>query len=157
MRAKATGICMILCLAGCGPAQVEEAPLDNQAVTGAPVESLPDADMNASLGELGVDHTAPPPAGEGAPRFVGRWAAVERECTAAAWTFTAEELSTPTGAICRFGEVRAVPGGYDVAARCRAEGPEIEDRLELRFAESAGAMLLRSESIAEVGLIPCDS
>jgi hypothetical protein len=45
----------------------------------------------------------------------------------------------------------------DIAARCTAEGPEQEDEIRIRFAESAGGMLIESERIADEGLIPCDS
>ena len=58
--------------------------------------------------------------------------------------------------MCQFTEVEEVPGGYDIKARCTAEGPEQEDVLEIRFAESAGAMLFESQSIADAGLISCD-
>jgi hypothetical protein len=108
----------------------------------------PDADINASLEEV---------AGlEAPPRFVGRWAAEERLCADTAWRFTAGELRTPAGSICRFTEVREVPGGYDIAARCTAEAPERDDVLRLRFPESAGGMLFESDSIADAGLVRCE-
>lgn len=90
------------------------------------------------------------------PRFVGRWAAEERLCATAAWRFTGNELRTPAGSVCRFERVRAVPGGYDIDARCTAERPPTDDRLEIRFAESAGAMLFESDVIADAGLISCN-
>jgi hypothetical protein len=94
--------------------------------------------------------------GEGKSRFVGRWAAEEGLCENAAWVITSEELRTPAGSVCRLGEVEEVQGGYDIAARCTAEGPERDDVLELRFAESAGALLFDSDSIAEAGLVRCE-
>jgi hypothetical protein len=48
-----------------------------------------------------------------------------------------------------------VPGGYDIAARCTSEGPPVDDLLELRFAQSARAMLFESRSIADAGLERC--
>lgn len=77
-------------------------------------------------------------------------------CPDKAWVFTATSLETPAGSVCRFSNVRSVPGGFDVAARCTAEGPPTDDRLEIRFAESAGAMLFESNVIADAGLIRCE-
>jgi len=51
--------------------------------------------------------------------------------------------------------VTQVPGGYDVKATCTAKGPPATDTLEIRFAESAKAMLFKSKSIAEAGLVFC--
>lgn len=90
-----------------------------------------------------------------APRFVGRWAVDEQSCAARAWVFTRESLRTPAHSVCRFNDVRTVPGGYDIAARCTAEGPPTDDTLEIRFAESARAMLFESRLIADAGLIKC--
>jgi hypothetical protein len=64
-------------------------------------------------------------------------------------------LRTPAGSVCAFSEVKAVPGGYDIAATCTAEGPPAKDMLKIRFAESARAMLFESRSIADAGLIAC--
>ena len=108
----------------------------------------PDADLNASLEEVaGLEQP---------PRFVGRWAVGEDFCADTAWRFTAGELTTPAGAVCRFTAVREVPGGYDVAARCTAEAPERDDLLKVRFPQSAGGMLFESETIADAGLVRCD-
>jgi hypothetical protein len=88
-------------------------------------------------------------------RFIGRWAADERQCSAQAWRFTATALSTPAGSHCTFMKVKEVPGGYDIAARCTAEAPPVNDTLKLRFAESARALLFESGSIADAGLVRC--
>lgn len=88
-------------------------------------------------------------------RYIGRWAVEERLCATTAWRFTKSSLHTPAGSVCKFGEVRDVPGGYDIAARCTSEGPPVQDTLKLRFAESAQAMLFESESIASTGLTKC--
>lgn len=98
----------------------------------------------------------PPVAAPAGYRFVGNWAAEERLCADKAWVFTANMLRTPAGSVCRFANVRSVPGGYDIAARCTAEGPPVDDRIEIRFAESAGAMLFESRAIADAGLIRCE-
>ena len=117
-------------------------------------EPPPDADLDASLNLLGED---PPRPGEEPepPRFVGRWAATEALCGQAAWRFTPTQLTTPAGSVCLFEEVRIVPGGFDIAARCTAEAPERDDTIRLRFAESAGGMLFGSASIADAGLVRC--
>jgi hypothetical protein len=88
-------------------------------------------------------------------RFVGRWAAKAGNCSTQAWEFTASALNTPAGSQCKFRKVTEVPGGYDIAARCTAEGPPTEDVLKLRFAESAKALLFESKTIADAGLVHC--
>ena len=88
-------------------------------------------------------------------RFIGRWAANVGNCSSKAWRFTATSLNTPAGSQCTFREVTEVPGGYDIAARCTAEGPPTDDTLELRFAESAKALLFESDVIADAGLVRC--
>lgn len=89
-------------------------------------------------------------------RFIGRWATDERNCRNLAWRFTATSLRTPAGSVCNFRRVTEVPDGYDVAARCTAEGPPVGDTLKLRFAESARALLFESNSIADAGLVRCN-
>jgi hypothetical protein len=133
------------------PAQEEVVETGNFAEQVRP--QLPDADINASLESIVGDGNGADPA---APRFVGLWAADQRLCARTAWRFSEEELSTPAGAVCRFTDVRAVPGGYDIAARCTAEAPERDDRLRLRFPESARGMLFESDSIADAGLVRCE-
>ena len=88
-------------------------------------------------------------------RFVGRWAANVGNCPGKAWRFTATSLNTPAGSQCTFRKVTEVPGGYDIAARCTAEGPPTDDTLKLRFAESAKALLFESDVIADAGLVRC--
>jgi hypothetical protein len=95
-----------------------------------------------------------PPAGAD-PRFVGAWAADASMCTDKAWHFTETGLETPAGSVCHFNRVTKISGGYDIAARCTAEGPEQDDLIKIRFAESAKAMLFDSASIADTGLIYC--
>jgi len=88
-------------------------------------------------------------------RFVGQWAANARNCANQAWTFSATSLKTPAGSQCTFRNVTEVPGGYDIAASCTAEGPPTSDTLKLRFAESAKALLFESGTIADAGLVRC--
>ena len=156
MKRTWVAACIVLSLAACRREPSQEAPVDLPDGTGNAAneagEPLPEPDINASLQAIGALHPD-----EAEYRFVGRWAADQRLCENEAWRFTDSELRTPTGSVCRFTDIRAVDGGYDIAAHCTAEGPEMEDQLRIRFAESAGAMLFESEHVAEEGLIPCDS
>lgn len=130
----------ILLLCGCGGAVEDKAKTESTSADNAPPAP-------ASTGAL------PPP--ETALRFVGRWAAEARLCADRAWRFTRTSLSMPAGSSCRFSQVRPVPGGFDIVARCAAEGPPRDDRLSIRFAESAQAMLFESDTIADTGLVYC--
>lgn len=76
-------------------------------------------------------------------------------CSGNAWRFTATSLNTPAGSQCTFRKVTEVSGGYDIAARCTAEGPPAADVLKVRFAESAKALLFESKTIADAGLVRC--
>ena len=124
--------------------------------------TVPTADMSEPTPPPVEETQAPEPAARSAepaaeePRFVGLWAADERMCADKAWRFTGTSLATPAGSVCRFEDVTSAPGGYDIAARCTAEGPETADALEIRFAESAEAMLFESDVIADAGLIRCE-
>ena len=88
-------------------------------------------------------------------RFIGRWATEQGKCAALPWRFTADRLTTPAGSVCTFRHVSEVPGGYDIAARCNAKGRPANDTIELRFAESARALLLDSDVIGDSGLVRC--
>ncbi len=150
-----------------GPANSSQSAANAAAGAMAPVaapQATPQADINASLalnpfddsqaGDVGAQPGALPPA-DRPLRFVGRWATDQAHCGDRAWLFTADQLTTPAGSVCRFGRVDQVPAGYDIAARCTAEGPERADTIRLRFAESAQAMLFESESVADAGLAYC--
>ena len=99
--------------------------------------------------------TLQPPPVSASHRFTGRWASEESDCAHRAWIFTVSSLKTPAGAVCSFSKVSEVPGGYDIAASCTAEGPPRDDMLKLRFAQSARALLFESEIIADAGLMRC--
>lgn len=151
LRSLVGSVFIALAAAGCQSEPATDAPREaaEPAATSNDIgPPPPKADMEASL-NLGADQPS-------APRFVGLWATEERLCETTAWRFSERELRTPAGSVCQFTEVEEVPGGYDINARCTAEGPEQEDVLEIRFAESAGAMLFESQSIADAGLISCD-
>ncbi len=156
MRALTSIACLAI-LAGCnkGPATGEP----NGPVAGAPggpVATGPaDANNLVSGGAAtAVQAGALPPPGP-LPRFVGKWATDQKSCDSAAWQFTQSNLRTPAGSSCGFDQVSEVPGGYDVKATCTAEGPPTPDTLQIRFAESAKAMLFSSKTIADTGLVFC--
>ena len=148
MRFRTLVFCLLVAACRQEPAGDEaQAPAGKTAANGAAGPPPPDADIHASLADLNMP--APP------PRFVGRWAAEAALCGSAAWEFTEAGLETPAGSVCRFVEMEEVPGGYDIEALCTAEAPEREDRIELRFPESAGGMTFESGSIADSGLVRC--
>lgn len=134
------------------------AAVENAAETQAAGTSGPGTNATAGDGSEPADTGtgALPPASRPL-RFVGRWASEVANCRNRAWNFTASGLDTPAGSQCHFKDIRKVPGGYDIAARCTAEAPPRDDKISLRFAESAKAMLFESESIADAGLIYCGS
>ena len=134
---RALVVPLLLALAGCGqPDSGGDRTRTNQAEP--PPAATPEP-------------AAPP------PRYVGRWAAKLELCRDGAWDFQERHLSTAGEVSCDFDRVDEAQGGYDIAATCLAEGNRAPDRIKLRFAESAGAMLVESKSFAPpVGLIRCD-
>ena len=149
-------IVFLLALSSCG-----DASRDGSAPE--PPQPANEADVSDAAATVGNESAKVPtaPAGQRLPppetamRFVGSWAAVAGRCADQAWRFTRTSLKTPAGSVCRFSDVKPVPGGYDIAARCTAEGPPQDDLIRLRFAESAQAMMFESDSIADAGLVHC--
>ena len=141
-------LALLCALSSCGSEPEPDQPFDaGNGLAGHLGPPPPDADVNASLEEVaGLEPRA---------RYFGRWAVADEFCRDSTWRFTERELTTPAGSICRFTDVREVPGGYDIAARCTAEAPEQDDRIRLRFPESAGGMLFESDVIADAGLVRC--
>ena len=88
-------------------------------------------------------------------RYTGTWASSKTGCASKPWRFTAKSLDVKGGPQCSFYNVAKVPGGYDVAAECPTKKPVHTDLIKLRFAESAGAMLVESNAISPTGLIYC--
>ena len=88
-------------------------------------------------------------------RFVGTWAKSHAECASKPWKFTADALDAAGGPHCSLYKVTKAPGGYDLAAECPAKQPVHTDLIRLRFAESAGGMLVESNAIPPTGLIFC--
>jgi hypothetical protein len=141
----------LLMLAGCSH---KAGPPENQAGANEKVT----AEANVSGDVAGANEAAPatklPPASS-AHRFVGTWAKSQAECRSKPWIFTADSLNATDGPKCSFYKVSTAPGGYDIAATCPAKEPVHTDLFKLRFAESAGAMLVESNAISPTGLIYC--
>lgn len=149
-----------LALAACQDRESAEAPAKAVAEAGraadapAPVPAPETLPTTQALPAAPAPGTGLPPA-NAEPRFAGSWAAHAGMCGDKAWHFTDTGLKTPAGSVCHFSRVTKVAGGYDIAARCTAEGPEQDDLIKIRFAESAKAMLFESTTIADTGLIYC--
>ena len=99
--------------------------------------------------------SALPPEGE-TFRFAGRWAESVEMCREEPWTITSERLTAPEGAACDLTRIEKSPGGYAIDARCTIDGETRDDRIVLRFAESAQALLVEgAETLPETGLVRC--
>jgi hypothetical protein len=153
----AAAIAISLALAACSP---KAGPPENQATANEKVAA--EANVTGNMAGVSVaENVAAPaqkpgklPPANAALRFVGAWAASPAECKSKPWKFTADALSG-SGPHCSFYNVAKAPGGYDIAATCPAKEPVHTDLFKLRFAESAGAMLVESNAIAPTGLIYC--
>jgi hypothetical protein len=164
MRWNAAAGLACLALAGCSEdggnnaAAVErEAPETAQADSGQQSAAAPENEAAAAPDRQPGNGAGSLPPVNGQLRFVGRWASSAANCPNLAWRFTERRLETPAGSVCTFSEVTPAEGGYDIVATCTAEGPPTEDRITIRFAESAQAMLFESDSIADAGLVYCGS
>jgi len=155
--AIAIAIAISLALAACND---KPGPPENQATADEKVTA--EANVSGNMAGVRVDENAAAPAQKpgklppvnAALRFVGTWAASSAECKSKPWKFTADALSG-AGPHCSFYNVAKAPGGYDIAATCPAKEPVHTDLFKLRFAESAGAMLVESNAIVPTGLIYC--
>ena len=136
-------VVLAIALTACGQ---RHAASDNEARTN---QSAPAAETNVI-----ANTTATLPPANAALRFVGTWAANQAECASKPWIFTEKALSG-SGPHCDFYKVSKSAGGYDIAATCPAKEPVHTDLIRLRFAESAGAMLVESNAIPPTGLIYC--
>ncbi|MGN6497996.1 MAG: hypothetical protein ACTHK5_11785 [Tsuneonella sp.] len=150
---KAAGALMagaLLALAACAPSaehkQAEPTSAASQSTASGPAVSSSAAAPGTTL----------PPAGGGAPRYVGRWATRADLCEGGAWVFTRDHFGIEDGPECHFDKVAEIPGGYHIAARCTAKGKQSRSDVMLRFAESAHAMLVEGlASLPDTGLIYC--
>jgi hypothetical protein len=154
-------------LAACSPAPSDNATrqIATPAATAgstapAPVATSSGASPEATSSLSPSPSPAPPsstgrlPPADAANRYVGRWATRESLCKSGTWRFEPQRLVTAGEVACDFDHVGKVPGGYDIAALCRAEGETSKDTIKLRFAQSAQAMLVQSK-MWDVGLIYC--
>lgn len=143
----------LLALAACSPAQeqrnaatpAESPTVANAAAIGAPAPAHDDPPLDNTAAE-----------GDGAPaRFVGRWAANPELCRDGAWRFEEKHLATAGEVSCDFDRVTHVADGYDVAARCLAEGVTSEEAIRLRFADTSDAMYVESKTFRAITLERC--
>jgi hypothetical protein len=130
----------------------------------AACEKEPAAEAPNATPPANVTPPAPPrpapgitlPAPEANLRFIGRWAVDAKSCADPAWNFTERDLTTKGHVYCAFDRIKPVPGGYDIAAICQAEGDETREQMRLRFAESAKAMTVESDvTYKPIGLVWC--
>jgi hypothetical protein len=141
---------LALALLSCRQEPAGEAPSDapgeaNTAATG------PNADINASLETV----AEAPSHGLQTPSFIGRWAPTADLCANSAWRFTENALQTPS-ANCQFSNVREVPDGFDIAARCTIEGAATrDDVLRLRFSQINGGLMVESDALPDMGMYRC--
>ena len=146
-----------LALTACGDRDETRPP--SAANLAAPNPQTVEPPANAAGDPVAADTTTPPgelPPAASPTRYVGQWAAASLGCAEPAWRFEADRLTTRGEVSCAFMQVTPAPGGYDVAARCLAEGEERASTLRLRFAESAKAMLVAGGPFSgEIGLTYC--
>jgi hypothetical protein len=115
--------------------------------------------QTADLPETAPPVSTPEPAPSVTPapepaRYIGRWAANAGLCKDGAWRFEEMDLSTAGEVSCDFHRVANVPGGYDAAATCFAEGEQSEDVVKLRF-PAGGGMRVESKIFQPITLIRC--
>jgi hypothetical protein len=149
---RGLGIAAVMLLAACG--QKSQSSGSN-VVAGTPTRIAAEtaganSGANAAINEAG----AVPPA-NAVMRYVGSWARSKADCASNPWRFTLKSLKATGGPQCSFYNVAKAPGGYDIGAECPTKLPIHEDLIKLRFAESAGAMLIESNAIPPTGLIYC--
>ena len=154
---KSIGVALTLAAAACtqkpgaNETQTKTAPATVQSNSAAATEAS-SGSANAAASE---NHVGVLPPANASVRYVGTWATSPANCKAKPWRFTSDSLQAKGGPQCSFYNVAKVPGGYDVAAQCPTKTPIHTDLIKLRFAESAGAMLVESNAIAPTGLIYC--
>ena len=144
-----------LLVAACGQ---QSQPADSNVVAGSPPKVAVEtagANSGANTAAQTANQTGVLPPANAAMRYVGTWATSKADCKSKPWHFTTRSLKTIGGPQCSFYNVAKAPGGYDVGAECPTKQPIHTDLIKLRFAESAGAMLVESNAISPTGLIYC--
>jgi hypothetical protein len=142
----------LLLLVACG--QKSPPPESNVVARTPPKVAAETAGANSGANAAANETGVVPPA-NASMRYVGTWARSKADCASNPWRFTAKSLKATGGPQCSFYNVAKAPGGYDIGAECPAKQPIHEDLIKLRFAESAGAMLVESNAIPPTGLIYC--
>ncbi len=147
-------------LAGCNKGPATTGAPDGPIAGGEPSGPIASGRASGDSNTMSEGETKAATAGElpppgPAPRFIGKWAKDQQSCQAAPWQFTDSTLRTPEGDNCSFNRVSPVAGGYDIQATCSVKGVPSADVLQIRFAESAKAMLFSSKSIRQSGLVYC--
>lgn len=150
MRRLAVG--GLLLLAACGQ---KSQPSGSNVVAGTPPKVAVETAGANSGANVASNETGVLPPANAAMRYVGTWATSKANCASKPWHFTTKSLKATGGPQCSFYNVAKAPGGYDVAAECPTKEPIHTDLIKLRFAESAGAMLVESNAINPTGLIYC--
>lgn len=113
-----------------------------------------EAPVTAAGPPIAIPHPPTPSPDGRALRFVGEWAAADGSCERA-WVFHEDRFTTPGGVSCTFSQISPAPGGYDIAATCTAGAPAAPHQLEIRFADSAHAMLVGGGPMSAAALIAC--
>lgn len=142
-------------LAACSPAPE---PTTNTSATGSLGGTAPVANDTA-IGAPSAAHDDPvankaPTAGDTPARFVGRWAANPGLCQNGAWRFEEKKLATAGEVSCAFDGIVHVADGYDVTAKCLAEGVTSEEVIALRFPDG-GKMTVESKTFRPITLGRC--
>ena len=143
----------MLLLGACG--QKAQPPGSNVVAGTPPKVAAETAGANSGANAAAANETGVLPPSNAAMRYVGTWARSKADCMSKPWRFTAKSLKAKGGPQCSFYNVAKAPRGYDVGAECPTKQPIHEDLIKLRFAESAGAMLVESNAIPPTGLIYC--
>jgi len=148
-------LAVALLLAGCGQ---RSQPAQSNVVAGTPPKVAAEtagANSGANAASANNSEAGVLPPANASMRYVGTWATSKANCASKPWHFTSTSLKATGGPQCSFYNVAKAPGGYDVGATCPAKVPIHTDLIKLRFAESAGAMLVESNAISPTGLVYC--
>lgn len=70
-------------------------------------------------------------------RYVGRWAARPELCRDGAWRFETRRVATAGEVACDFDKVSPTASGYEIEARCTAEGASAPQRFTLTMTDPA--------------------
>lgn len=118
-------------------------PVANEAAIGAPAPAHDDPVASNGAAADGA-----------AARFVGRWAANPGLCREGAWRFEEKRLATAGEVSCAFDRVTHVADGYDIVARCLAEGVTAIETIRLRF-DADERMRVESRTFRPITLGRC--